>query len=245
MSRWLFAVVVNAWVANAADTPARAPSMPVKTTVVPVDWKYSSSAYDPITVKWGERAVFEWNPEGEHDLMYFRDEAAYDNCDFEDDPKSAGSSGWSTEGMAAGTYYLGCSRSGYNEIRHSHCVNGYMKIKVTIEPKPGKGGKAKGGKAKKGYKKQKPGKGSKKGGKKPKPEKGYGSKKGKGGKGGKKGDKVCCQALKSSCLACAAGQKEQEYCEMNPTTTGCEDLPPKGEKKSKGKGKGKGKKSPY
>ena len=52
MSRWLFAVVVNAWVANAADSPARAPSMPVVKTVVPVDWKYSSSAYDPIAVKW-------------------------------------------------------------------------------------------------------------------------------------------------------------------------------------------------
>ena len=235
MSRWLFAVVVNAWVANAADTT--------------VDWTYSSSAYDPITLEWGEKAVFEWS--SGHDLKMFPDEAAYDSCEFTN-AQATGSSGWSTASMQAGTYYFGCSQ-------YDHCASAYMKIKVTIKPdvyegdapapapapKPGKGGKAKGGKAKKGYKKQKPGKGSKKGGKKPKPEKGYGSKKGKGGKGGKKGDKVCCQALKSSCLACAAGQKEQEYCEMNPTTSGCEDLPPKGEKKSKGKGKGKGKKSPY
>ena len=184
MSRWLFAVVVNAWVANAADTPrsapARAPSMPMFL----VDWKYSSSAYDPMTVPRGVKLRFEWS--SGHDLMMFPDEAAYDSCDFTNainaQVTTQPTGGYNIVGLAVGTHYFGCSQ-------YDHCVNGHMKIKVTVEPSSGKGGKGKGGKAKKGSKKQKPGKGSKKGGKKPKPDKGYGSKKGKGGKKGGKGKK--------------------------------------------------------
>ena len=182
MSRWLFAVVVNAWVANAADTPRSAPARAPSNPMMLVDWKYSSSAYDPITVPWGVKTAFEWS--SEHDLKMFPDEAAYDSCDFTnaEDKRNAIVDGWWGDIMAPGTYYFGCSQ-------YDHCVNGHMKIKVTVEPSSGKGGKGKGGKAKKGSKKQKPGKGSKKGGKKPKPDKGYGSKKGKGGKKGGKGKK--------------------------------------------------------
>ena len=31
----------------------------------------------------------------------------------------------------------------------------------------------------------------------------------------------CCEAMISSCLACAAGMGEEEYCDQNPFTTGC------------------------
>merc|ERR1711935_721556 len=32
---------------------------------------------------------------------------------------------------------------------------------------------------------------------------------------------VCCEALISSCLACAANMSEEDYCEQNPFTAGC------------------------
>ena len=32
---------------------------------------------------------------------------------------------------------------------------------------------------------------------------------------------VCCEAMISSCLACAAKMSEEEYCEQNPFTAGC------------------------
>jgi hypothetical protein len=36
----------------------------------------------------------------------------------------------------------------------------------------------------------------------------------------------CCKALVASCLACAAGVTEAEYCEQNPGTVGCKPKPP-------------------
>ena len=33
--------------------------------------------------------------------------------------------------------------------------------------------------------------------------------------------KVCCKAMTAQCLACFAGQSVEEYCQANPSTSGC------------------------
>ena len=40
--------------------------------------------------------------------------------------------------------------------------------------------------------------------------------------------KACCYALTSSCLSCAAGVSEKEYCQDFPETLGCQKTLPQG-----------------
>ena len=44
--------------------------------------------------------------------------------------------------------------------------------------------------------------------------------------------KACCYALTSSCLSCAAGVSEKEYCQDFPETLGCQKTLPQGKKLS-------------